>query len=104
MVEVPIMDVINMVRMFNGRVAAVSAVLVTVVGMGAGGAHKMWWLVNTDKENSFAEIRPEQANVRPVSEMSTDLNCPFQHGCEFPSYLASFFPRYLAYYPRNEKG
>ena len=57
MVEVPIMDVINMVRMFNGRVAAVSAVLVTVVGMGAGGAHKMWWLVNTDKENSFAEIR-----------------------------------------------
>jgi hypothetical protein len=41
MVEVPIMDVINMVRMFNGRVAAVSAVLVTVVGMVAGGAHKM---------------------------------------------------------------
>jgi hypothetical protein len=41
MMEVPIMEVINMVRMFDRSVATVLAMLVTVVRMGAGGAHKI---------------------------------------------------------------
>ena len=42
MVEVAIMEVINMPRMFDGSMAAASAMFMTVVGMGAWGAHKIW--------------------------------------------------------------
>jgi hypothetical protein len=39
MVKVPIMEVINMTRMFDGSVAAVLAMLMAVVGVGFRGAH-----------------------------------------------------------------
>jgi hypothetical protein len=41
MVKVPIMEVINMTRMFDRSVAAVSAMLMAVVGVGFRGAHKI---------------------------------------------------------------
>jgi hypothetical protein len=54
MVEVAIMEVINMSRMFDGSMAAASAMFMTVVGMGIWGAHKIWGLVNT---KGFCQMR-----------------------------------------------
>ena len=39
MVEVAIMEVINMAHVFDASMAAALAMLVTVIGMGAGRAH-----------------------------------------------------------------
>ena len=55
MVEVAIMNVVKMARMFDGSMAAALAMLVTAVGMGAGGAHKIWWFVNTKIKEFFGE-------------------------------------------------
>jgi hypothetical protein len=48
------MEVINMSRMFDGSMAAASAMFMTVVGMGIWGAHKIWGLVNT---KGFCQMR-----------------------------------------------
>ena len=45
MVKVPIMQVVNMTRMFNRSVAALLAMLMSVVGVGAGGTHKIWGML-----------------------------------------------------------
>lgn len=41
MVQVAVMEIINMTRVFDGSMAAASAVEVAVVGMGLGSAHKI---------------------------------------------------------------
>jgi hypothetical protein len=56
MVKVPVMEVINMAGMFDRNVAAVSAMLMTVVGVGARCAHKILGRVALrNTENGCAE-------------------------------------------------
>jgi hypothetical protein len=57
MMEVAVVEVIDMVDVFDDGMAAVGAVLVTVVGMGIGSAHKVRRLVNREHGRSEAKTQ-----------------------------------------------
>lgn len=56
MVKVPIMEVINMTRMFDRGVTAILAMLMALVGVGFRGAHKIFGELSIrNTENACAE-------------------------------------------------
>jgi hypothetical protein len=78
MVKVPIMEVINMTRMFDRGVAAVSAMLMAVVGVDFRGAHKILGELSISKyrERLRTGLVAQPVNVRPEPRMSTTC-CPY---------------------------
>lgn len=100
MVKVPVMKVIDMTRMFDGSVAAVLAMLVTVVRMGAG-AHKIGWLVNAKYSEFF---RRELAGNRPILGPAQECQPPLtrrRSGGVYSGLLAGVKHRGRADYSDN---
>jgi hypothetical protein len=72
MVKVPIMEVINMTRMFDRSVAATSAMLMAVVGVGFRGAHRIF-LGGPFEIRRMQRIRSQPVNFRPEPRLSTTM-------------------------------
>jgi hypothetical protein len=97
MVEVAIMNVVKMARMFDGSMAAALAMLVTAVGMGAGGAHKICWFVNTKIKEFFWRRRlankpmlgpSRECQQLPEARNSNAERLAFPSGRTFVSFVA----------------